>query len=173
VDAPGLSRQQANLLRSVVRGELRGLLAVCRSRLRPQDVGLPATGRRRVPGLRREEVAELVGVSPNWYAAFEAGGNEHHFSPAFVQRVAAVLRMDERERVTLFRLTLPEASEVAEHFDAAQAAAGRSLATAIYRELIAEEALREARAATGRALATAIYRQLLAHDASREAPPSQ
>jgi transcriptional regulator with XRE-family HTH domain len=150
----------------VSRPELRALLAAFRARLRPADVGLPRSARRRVPGLKREEVAELVGVSPNWYAAFEAGRTDHNFSSAFVQRVAAVLRLDERERVTLFRLVFPEVSEAVEHFESAQAAAGRALAAAIYRELVVEESLREAQAATGRALANAIYHQLLARDAA-------
>jgi len=145
------------------------LLVRFRSRLRPQDVGLPPSGRRRVPGLRREEVAELVGVSANWYAAFEAGGSDHRFSAAFVQRVAAVLRLDDRERIALFRLALPEVSEVAEHYDAAQAAAGRALASALFRELVAQESLREAQAATGRALATSIFGQLAAQEKLREA----
>lgn len=121
-----------------------------------------------MPGLRREEVAELVGVTPNWYAAFEAGSNAHRFSPAFVQRVATVLRLNDDERVMLLRLSLPEVWEVAEHFDAAQAAAGRALATAIYRELVAQDALRDAQAATGRALATAIYRELAAQESLRD-----
>ena len=44
-----------------------------RSRVDPADLGLPQTGRRRVPGLRRAEVAELVGVTVDWYRAFESG----------------------------------------------------------------------------------------------------
>ena len=111
-----------------------------------------------------------MGVSPNWYAAFEAGRADQNFSSAFVQRVAAVLRLDERERVTLFRLVFAEVSEAAEHFESAQAAAGRALAAAIYRELVVEESLREARSATGRALANAIYHQLLARKPAEAAP---
>jgi transcriptional regulator with XRE-family HTH domain len=41
--------------------------------VRPADVGLPATGRRRTPGLRREEVAELAGVGLSWYTWLEQG----------------------------------------------------------------------------------------------------
>ena len=88
--------------------QLRMLLSNWRARLRPEDVGLPMTVRRRVAGLRREEVAELVGVSPNWYALFELGSNDRRFSPVFVQRVADALRLDGRERALLFRLALPE-----------------------------------------------------------------
>jgi len=97
--------------------ELRTLLGKCRARLRPQDVGLPITSRRRVPGLRREEVAELVGVSPNWYALFETGSNDRRFSATFVQRVADVLQLDERERTLLFRLALPEIRLAVEQFE--------------------------------------------------------
>jgi transcriptional regulator with XRE-family HTH domain len=172
VDQPGSAGAAEAQDVQVSRPELRELLAAFRARLRPADVGLPRSARRRVPGLKREEVAELVGVSPNWYAAFEAGRTDHNFSRAFVQRVAAVLRLDERERITLFRLIFPEVSEVAEHYESAQAAAGRALAAAIYRELLAEESLREAQAATGRALASAIVQQLQSRDAEEPVRPS-
>ena len=97
--------------------EFRALLSSCRARLRPEDVGLPTTIRRRVSGLRREEVAELVGVSPNWYALFENGSNARRFSPAFVQRVANALRLDERESALLFRLALPEIRVAVEQYE--------------------------------------------------------
>jgi transcriptional regulator with XRE-family HTH domain len=88
--------------------ELAELLSSWRARLRPEDVGLPVTRRRRVPGLSQEEVAELAGVSSKWYALFENGGNERRFSSAFVERVADALRLNERERAHLARLALPE-----------------------------------------------------------------
>jgi transcriptional regulator with XRE-family HTH domain len=149
--------------------ELRIFLTAARARLRPEEVGLPSTIRRRVPGLRREEVAELVGVSPNWYAAFEMGNTDRNFSLSFVQRVADALKLDKSERVCLFRLALPEAAAVAEHFEVivasaedlvrdARATAGRALAGNICQRLFAEESLRDARAASGRALASAICR---------------
>jgi transcriptional regulator with XRE-family HTH domain len=153
--------------------ELQLFLTASRARLRPEDVGLPPTARRRVPGLRREEVAELVGVSPNWYAAFEVGSSERNFSPAFVQRVAEALRLDETERVCLFRLVLPEVAATAAHFEVILASAeelvretrvtaGRALAAAICQRLSSEESLCDARAAGGRALASAICRQIAA-----------
>jgi len=145
--------------------ELRSLLLAARSRLRPADHGVPMFGRRRRPGLRREEVAELVGVSTRWYASFEAGDRGRRFSAAFVQRVAEVLRLSESERVLLFELALPEVAAVARHV---QAAAGRAISSAIYRQLVAQERLREAQeqlryaqASAGRALATTIYFKLL------------
>jgi transcriptional regulator with XRE-family HTH domain len=87
---------------------LRALLTKRRNALTPRDVGLRAHGFRRVPGLRREEVAELAGVSVKWYEQFEAGAGQRRFSAAFVQKIADALQMDERERATLFRLALPE-----------------------------------------------------------------
>jgi hypothetical protein len=151
--------------------ELRMFLAALRARLQPEDVGLPATLRRRVPGLRREEVAELVGVSANWYTVFELGSGERKFSPAFVQRVAEALRLDQYERVRLFRLALPEVAVATDHFEAvlaaaeelvreARATAGRALAETICQRLISEENLRDARAAGGRELAAAICREI-------------
>jgi Helix-turn-helix domain len=60
------------------RTELAAFLRACRARLAPADVGLPqgsATGRRRTPGLRREEVAQLSGVGVTWYTWLEQGRN--------------------------------------------------------------------------------------------------
>ena len=56
------------------RGELGDFLFLRRSQLRPEDVGLRDYGdRRRVPGLRREELAQLAGVSPSYYTRLEQG----------------------------------------------------------------------------------------------------
>jgi transcriptional regulator with XRE-family HTH domain len=151
--------------------ELRMFLTALRARLRPGDVGLPATSRRRVPGLRREEVAELVGVSVSWYTVFELGNTDRKFSPAFVQHVGEALRLAQSERVRLFRLAMPEVAAATDHFEAvlasaeelvreARATAGRALAETICQRLISEESLREARAAGGRALAAAICREI-------------
>jgi transcriptional regulator with XRE-family HTH domain len=134
--------------------------------------------------LRREEVAELVGVSTKWYAAFEAGQSDRRFSAEFVHRVAEALRLNPRDRVWLFRLALPEAAAVAEHFEAelmhaedsvieARAATGRAVASAAYRSLVAQEALREVQAAAGRAIATAVYTQLIAQESQKTAQSVQ
>jgi transcriptional regulator with XRE-family HTH domain len=128
--------------------------------------------------LRREEVAELVGVTPNWYAAFEIGNSDRNFSPAFVQRVADALQLDQAERVHLFRLALPEVAAAAEHFEVilasaeelareARATAGSAVAKVICQRLITENALREARADGGRALASAICRQIAERQSAR------
>lgn len=55
------------------RSEIRDFLATRRAKLTPDQVGLPNAGRRRVPGLRREEVTVLAGVSPDWYIRLEKG----------------------------------------------------------------------------------------------------
>lgn len=86
---------------------LRSFLRCCRLRLAPAEVGLPHLGRRRVKRLRRAEVAELIGVSFNWYSAFE-GGRPVNVSPQFVSRVAKALRLDAKEELTLFCLAFSE-----------------------------------------------------------------
>lgn len=89
------------------RVELRSFLTKIRSNIRPEDVGLPARSHRRVPGLRRQEVAELVGVSEDWYRWFETG-RPISVSPKFLARVAHALRLSPNDEVALYRLALPE-----------------------------------------------------------------
>jgi hypothetical protein len=55
------------------RRELGDFLRAHRARLSPASLGLPAIGRRRTPGLRREEVAQACGMSPTWYTWLEQG----------------------------------------------------------------------------------------------------
>lgn len=81
----------------------------CRARLTPQDVGLPSVGRRRVPGLRREEVAELAGITPAWYTQLETG-SDIRVSPRMLDRVASALRLSDEEKVYLFSLAIVELS---------------------------------------------------------------
>jgi transcriptional regulator with XRE-family HTH domain len=85
------------------RSELRAFLRSRRARVRPEDVGLPAGGRRRVPGLRREEVAAVAGLGVTWYTMFENGTAEH-VSREIVDSVARALRLDESELAHLRRL---------------------------------------------------------------------
>ena len=103
----------ADARRSALRDFLRG----CRARLLPADVGLPPSGARRVPGLRREEVAELAGVSTHWYALFESGTTDRHFSAEFVGRVAGALQLNEQERSMLSRLALPEVANAIDVYE--------------------------------------------------------
>lgn len=74
-----------------------------RELLRPADAGLPAGSRRRTPGLRREEVAALAGVSVDYYTRLEQSRGSHP-SPSVVAAVARALRCDVDERDHLFHL---------------------------------------------------------------------
>jgi hypothetical protein len=79
------------------REELRRFLKVRRAQLRPSDVGLPTTARRRVRGLRREEVAWLAGIGLSWYTALE-NGDAHGVSEMTLSAVAHALRFSESEQ---------------------------------------------------------------------------
>jgi len=84
--------------------ELRRFLKDRRGRVRPVDVGLADTGRRRVRGLRREEVAGLAGIGVSWYTAFE-NGEAKGVSEATVLAVANALRLSTSESAYLLALT--------------------------------------------------------------------
>ncbi|WP_211101319.1 helix-turn-helix transcriptional regulator [Niveispirillum sp. SYP-B3756] len=75
----------------------------CRTRLEPTAVGLPAGGRRRTRGLRREEVALLAGISATWFTWLEQG-REVAASPPALARLADALRLSRAERAYLFQL---------------------------------------------------------------------
>lgn len=79
---------------------MREFLSTRRARLTPQDAGLPAGGRRRVPGLRREEVAALVGISVDYYIRIERG-NLAGVSDGVLEALAAALEFDDAERAYL------------------------------------------------------------------------
>jgi transcriptional regulator with XRE-family HTH domain len=68
-------------------------LRVRRERLRPDEVGLPAGARRRVPGLRREEVALLAGISAEYYLRLEQG-RDRHPSEQVLDGLARALQLD-------------------------------------------------------------------------------
>jgi transcriptional regulator with XRE-family HTH domain len=85
------------------RSEIRDFLATRRAKLTPEQVGLPAGGRRRVPGLRREEVAVLAGVSPDWYIRLEKG-HINGVSDDVLDAVARALHLSDIEREHLFNL---------------------------------------------------------------------
>ncbi|MDX2701249.1 helix-turn-helix transcriptional regulator [Streptomyces sp. PA03-6a] len=85
---------------------LGGFLRARRAQLRPEDAGLPTTGRRRVPGLRREEVATLAGVSTDYYVRLEQG-RERHPSRQVLDAVAKALRLDDDAVAHLFRVAIP------------------------------------------------------------------
>ena len=82
---------------------LGAFLRAARERLRPADFGIAAGRRRRTPGLRREEVAALCGVSPTWYTWIEQG-RDVAASAATLRALADGLRLGRVERAHLFRL---------------------------------------------------------------------
>ena len=84
-------------------GLLGEFLRARRESLRPEDLGLPQRARRRTPGLRREEVAQLCGISPTWYTWIEQGRTAA-ISPATLAAVAQGLQLTQPERVYLFEI---------------------------------------------------------------------
>jgi transcriptional regulator with XRE-family HTH domain len=85
------------------RSELAGFLRSRRERITPADVGIPAGPRRRTPGLRREEVAQLAGVGVTWYTWLEQG-RPINVSVQVLDAIARTLRLDRTEREHLYRL---------------------------------------------------------------------
>jgi transcriptional regulator with XRE-family HTH domain len=86
------------------RNEIREFLASRRARITPGQAGLPAYGvNRRVPGLRREEVALLAGVSVDYYTQMERG-NLGGVSDGVLDALAGALQLDEAERAHLINL---------------------------------------------------------------------
>jgi transcriptional regulator with XRE-family HTH domain len=85
------------------RTEIREFLTSRRAKLKAADVGLPDYGTRRVPGLRREEVAVLAGVSVPYYTRLERG-DLAGASDSVLDALARALRLDDAERAHLFDL---------------------------------------------------------------------
>jgi len=93
------------------RREIREFLMSRRARVTPEQAGLPVLDGnvRRVPGLRREEVADLAGVSADYYTQLERGDVDGA-SDSVLNAVARALRLDDAERLHLFHLARPEAA---------------------------------------------------------------
>src|SRR3954468_11186369 len=93
------------------RGEIREFLVSRRAKLRPEEVGLRVLDARprRVPGLRREEVAELAGVSIDYYTQLERGDLDGA-SDSVLNALARALSLDDAERLHLFDLARPDAA---------------------------------------------------------------
>ncbi|SHI02154.1 helix-turn-helix domain-containing protein [Streptomyces sp. 3214.6] len=90
------------------RAELSEFLRTRRARLKPDDVGLPDFGRhRRVPGLRREELAQLAGVSVAYYTRLEQG-NGRNVSAEVLDSIARALRLTDAEHAHLTHLAKPK-----------------------------------------------------------------
>jgi transcriptional regulator with XRE-family HTH domain len=107
----GSYRRQGGFIRGVTHplgdNELGVFLRSRRERTGPSEAGLPAgPGVRRTPGLRREEVATLAGVSIDYYTRLERG-RERHPSAAVLDALADVFRLDEGERQHLYALAAP------------------------------------------------------------------
>ncbi|MFF2078540.1 helix-turn-helix transcriptional regulator [Kitasatospora sp. NPDC058162] len=88
------------------RSEIRDFLTIRRARVTPEQAGLilsPLSGARRVPGLRREEVAQLSGVSVPYYTRLERG-DARGATDAVLDAIARALRLDDAERAHLFDL---------------------------------------------------------------------
>lgn len=114
-------------MNKAARNELHDFLTAARARCRPEEFGIiPARSRRR-PGLHQRDVADLLGVSERWYNALENG--TFHGTPAedLLNRLAAILRLREAERLRLHLLvtgrepatpgtSLPEPTEVSAVF---------------------------------------------------------
>jgi len=92
-------------LRGDVRGQIREFLSTRRARITPQQAGLPVYGRdrRRVPGLRREEVALVAGISSEYYTRLERG-NATGLSESVIDGIARALQLDEAEQAHLLAL---------------------------------------------------------------------
>jgi len=85
------------------RHALGAFLMARRARLGPAALGLPEAGRRRTPGLRREEVAQIAGLSVTWYTWIEQG-RDVSVSPVALARLARTLQLSPAERTYLFDL---------------------------------------------------------------------
>ncbi|MEU5380331.1 MULTISPECIES: helix-turn-helix transcriptional regulator [unclassified Streptomyces] len=97
--------------------ELGAFLKSRRDRIRPSDVGLPGGPRRRVPGLRRDEVAHLAGASVEYYTELEQGSGAQP-SEQMLAAFARALRLDLDERNHLYHLAgrpVPPAGSAASH----------------------------------------------------------
>jgi transcriptional regulator with XRE-family HTH domain len=77
-----------------------------RQQVRPEDVGLIPGARRRVAGLRREELAMLAGISAEYYLRLEVGRDKHP-SPQVLEALARALQLDSKSKQHLRRLAAP------------------------------------------------------------------
>jgi transcriptional regulator with XRE-family HTH domain len=100
------ARSQTGRVNSTNRADLAAFLRARRARLRPRQAGLPETGdpgRRRTPGLRRQEVAQLAGLSVDYYIRLEQGRGPHP-SRQVLTALARALMLTADERDYLFRM---------------------------------------------------------------------
>jgi transcriptional regulator with XRE-family HTH domain len=98
------------------RKELGDFLQVLRQRSAPEAFGFPTGTRRRTQGLRREEIAQLAGISPTWYTWLEQG-REVNVSADALSRLAKALQLTRSERAYLFEMAGRRDSEESEPVD--------------------------------------------------------
>jgi transcriptional regulator with XRE-family HTH domain len=96
-------RQALNRADEIRRAELASFLRNRRERIAPEQVGVTRIGRRRTPGLRREEVAQLAGVGVTWYTWLEQG-RDIKVSDQVLEAIARTLMLDRDEHAHLFSL---------------------------------------------------------------------
>jgi transcriptional regulator with XRE-family HTH domain len=97
-----------------LRRDFAAFLRARRERIDPRELGLPLVGQRRTPGLRREEVAQLAGLSVDYYTRLEQG-RDLQPSAAVVEGLARALQLGPAERDHLFRLGRMEPAPRREH----------------------------------------------------------
>ena len=93
----------STLLSMSTSNDIAEFLASRRARITPEQAGLPSYGQRRVPGLRREEVAALAGMGIDYYRRLERG-NVSGVSDSVLEALARALQLDDAERAHLFHL---------------------------------------------------------------------
>ncbi|AKU18609.1 helix-turn-helix transcriptional regulator [Luteipulveratus mongoliensis] len=91
--------------------ELGEFLKIRRAAISPEEAGLVSYGARRVPGLRREEIAQLAGVSPTYYTRLEQSAS-HNASDGVIDSLARALSLNPQEHEHLRRLAHPEPGRV-------------------------------------------------------------
>ncbi|WP_255989179.1 helix-turn-helix transcriptional regulator [Chitinolyticbacter albus] len=114
---------------TIRRKELGDFLIAHRQKCPPAAFGFPAGTRRRTTGLRREEAAQLAGISPTWYAWIEQGRDINVSSDA-LDRLATALRMDRTQRAYLF--------ELAGRLDTRPAPPEQALPVSLFEQLLAD-----------------------------------
>ena len=124
---PGSGRDRLGIVRKMARSTGLGeYLRARRALVRPEDAGLPARGGRRVPGLRREELAALAGISSDYYLRLEQGRDQHP-SPQVIEAVARALRLDEDATAYLHGLAQPEVAPHSPSTSCCSAVGARSI----------------------------------------------
>lgn len=111
--------------------QLGAYLRACRAQISPEDAGLPASGRRRVPGLRREELAMLAGVSVDYIVRLEQG-RAKTASPEILRALAGALQLRTDEEEYLLRCSAEGAASASSHVQSSSAGKQRvSIATRV------------------------------------------